>query len=203
MVDALNASTHAVAWRVLGFAADDVVAGEALQRLQRSGQRVLGTVDVVAEAHPGCHVVVAIGDPLARADVTARAQRAGLVLAPALVHPSASVGFDVLTAPGVVIQAGSHLTTNVLVGTGVQLNLSCVIGHDVELRDHATLGPGCCVAGGAVVGHGARLGVGVSVAPGVVVGAHARIGAGVVVVDHVPTGEVLPAVSPRPAALSG
>lgn len=202
VVDAINATVDARPWRVLGFVADDPVTGEALRRVERTGQRVIGTIDEAAEAHPGCHVVVAIGEPLARADVAARAQRSGLVLAPALVHPSSSVGIDVVLGPGVVVQAGSHLTTNVRLGAGVQVNVSCSVSHDVELRDHVTLSPGCRLTGGVVVGHGAFFGVGAVVAPGIVIGAHARVGAGSVVLHDVPAGETVHGAPARVPAAS-
>ena len=182
------ADSGSVSYEVVGFAADDRPDGEGVARLERLGQRLLGTLEEVSSAHPGVGVVVAIGDPAARAEVTARASGLGLVLVPALVHPSVTVGLDVELAAGVVVQAGSQITTNVRVGVGVQINTACSVSHDVVLGDHVTLSPGCRLTGGVRVEDGAFFGTGAVVAPGVVVGRGARVGAGSVVLRDVPAG---------------
>lgn len=189
VVEALNASAPAPAWTVLGFVDDKLLVGEPLDRLTRRGMSVLGMVHETATA--GTVGVVALGDPSARLRVTEQALAGGMALAPALVHPSVTIGADVQFGHGVVVAAGTQITTNVRIGPGVQVNVGCSLSHDVVLGAHATLSPGCRLTGGVEVGEGAFFGVGAVVGPGVRVGAWARVGAGSVVLHDVPDGETV------------
>ena len=198
VVEAINAAASAPVWRVTGFVDDGhPLIGERLHRLERRGVRVLGGVDVLANGGGAC--VVAVGDPAVRQVLAERVLAGGMELTPPLVHPSVTLGGDVVLAPGVVVAAGTQITTNVRVGRGVQINVGCSVSHDVVLGPHATLSPGCRLTGGVQVGEGAFFGVGAMVAPGVSVGEWARVGAGSVVLHDVADGETVHGAPARPS----
>lgn len=202
LVVAVNAAGPGPAWNLLGFLDDAVPDGESEARLSGLGARVLGGVDTVGDCGSDQLVaVVAVGDAMLRSRLSAQVRAAGVALAPALVHPTASVGRDVRLGDGSVVAAGSIITTNVEVGEGVQVNVGCSLSHDVILRDHVTLSPGCRLTGGVEVGERSFFGVGAVVGPRVRVGPDARVGAGAVVLHDVAAATTVHGVPARPSSL--
>ncbi len=186
LVAALNSSCPDPVWNILGFVDDLPPDGDAELRLARLGAGVVCAVDDVGSVMSEDLVaVVAVGDADLRRRLVDRVRAAGVALAPALIHPTASVGYDVRLGAGCVVGAGSCLTTNIELGEGVQVNVGCSLSHDVVLGDHVTLSPGCHLTGGVEVGEGSFFGVGAVVGPRVQVGAGARVGAGAVVLHDV------------------
>ena len=161
--------------------------------LTRRGATLLGSVDdlvggSITDVPSDAAVVVAVGDPASRLALADRLAAAGYGVAPALVHPAATVGADVRLGDGAVLAAGAHVTTNVTVGRHVQVNVGAVVSHDSVIGDHATLSPGVLVNGSVHAGEGVFLGTGAIVTPGRTIGRWAVIGAGAVVIRDVPEG---------------
>ena len=142
-------------------------------------------------------VVIAIAAPTPRRRIDEHARAIGLRAA-RLVHPWASVGASVVIEEGVVIGAGSRLTTSVVVGRHAHVNVNCTIGHDAVLESFVTVFPGVHVSGGCRVEEGAILGTGCVLLPGVCVGRDAEVGAGAVVVRDVAPGTIVVAPAGRP-----
>jgi sugar O-acyltransferase (sialic acid O-acetyltransferase NeuD family) len=200
LVRAVNAAAPAPVWHVVGFADDGDLDAEAVGRLDRLDTFVSCRVDAVGSlSTPPPMAVVALGLAAARREVTDRLLAQGVALAPALVHPAATVGPDVRLDPGVVVAAGSHITTNVDLGAGVQVNVGCTISHDVVVGPHATLSPGVRLTGGVEVGPDVFFGVGAVVGPRVSIGAGARVGAGAVVLHDVAPGTTVHGAPARPS----
>jgi len=161
--------------------------------LTRRGATLLGSVDdlvggSITDVPSDAAVVVAVGDPASRLALADRLAAAGYGVAPALVHPAATVGADVRLGDGAVLAAGAHVTTNVTIGRHVQVNVGAVVSHDSVIGDHATLSPGVLVNGSVHAGEGVFLGTGAVVTPGRTIGRWAVIGAGAVVIRDVPEG---------------
>jgi len=161
--------------------------------LTRRGATLLGSVDdlvggSITDVPSDAAVVVAVGDPASRLALADRLAAAGYGVAPALVHPAATVGADVRLGDGAVLAAGAHVTTNVTIGRHVQVNVGAVVSHDSVIGDHATLSPGVLVNGSVHAGEGVFLGTGAIVTPGRTIGRWAVIGAGAVVIRDVPEG---------------
>ena len=178
---------------LVGYFADGP-ADHAL--IEERGARVLGPVAELDRLPPHVEYVVAISNGAARRRIDAAlASRTAAVL----VHPSAVLGgFRVELGPGTIVCAGVVVTTNVILGRHVHLNLRTTVGHDSRLADYVTVNPGCSISGNVVVGAGADLGTGCSVIPHVTVGAGAVIGAGAAVVRDVPAGVTAVGVPARP-----
>jgi acetyltransferase-like isoleucine patch superfamily enzyme len=108
----LDAALRQPGLRVVGIVDDD---------LARRGERILG-VEVLGDgsilSEPrfrSCRVVVAIGDPEARAAVAARAEVAGLGFV-AIVHPAAFLAHGVTVGDGAMILPMAVVHTDASIG---------------------------------------------------------------------------------------
>lgn len=153
-------------------------------------------------ADGGVSVVVALGDPMARARVVARLEGALGPRFVTLVHPSAWLGSTVTLGAGSLVTAGVMASADVRIGRHVLLNPGCILAHDAVLGDFATLEPAVALAGGVVVGNGASLGIGARVLPRLSIGAGAVVGGGAVVTQDVAPGQQVAGVPARPLGQS-
>lgn len=158
--------------------------------------------DVAASRFEDAEVVVAIGSPKARAAVAERAIARGLRPA-TLVHPHVERSRWITFGAGAVVCAGNILTTNIVLGDYVQINLDCTIGHDVTLDDFSTLAPGVHVSGCVRIGKRAYVGTGASIINGtleqpLIIGDDAVVGAGACVTRSVDPGVTVVGVPAKP-----
>lgn len=147
---------------------------------------------------PDAQCVVAIGDPEGRQHAVEACIEAGLIFG-RLVHPSVHMSSRVAIGAGSVVCAGSVLTTDVVLGQHVHVNLACTIGHDVSIGDFTTIAPGANISGHVSVGRGAYIGTGASIingAPGdpLTIGDGAVVAAGACVTRSVPPGAMVAGV---------
>jgi sugar O-acyltransferase (sialic acid O-acetyltransferase NeuD family) len=162
--------------------------------------RLLNDVEILAAAR----FVVALGDPIARHAASIACNNHGLMPA-TLVHPRAEVSQWVKLDEGVVIFAGSILTTNVILGAHVHVNISCTISHDVRIGNFSTLSPGVHIAGNVVIGQEVFIGTGANIINGssdepLTIGDHSIVAAGACVTKSVATGALvagIPAIRKR------
>jgi sugar O-acyltransferase (sialic acid O-acetyltransferase NeuD family) len=138
---------------------------------------------------PDLRGICGIGNTVIRKRVYQRAQGIGLKFT-SLIHPSAQMSKYVELGQGVVITAGTILTTQIEIHDHVFLNLSCTIGHDAVLEPYANCAPSCNISGDVRLKEGAHLGTGVQVIPNLTVGEWTRVGAGAVVIRDLPSHSV-------------
>lgn len=150
-----------------------------------NGKPILGDFDWLRGRTGGLWAVCAVGTPALRARLVRRAHEVGVRFCN-LLHPSAAVTPRVRFGEGIIIAAGSVLTTQITVGDHVHVNIGCTVSHDVVLADFATLAPGVHIAGRVHVGEGCNIGIGAAVLPRLRLGAWSVIGAGTTVIRDVP-----------------
>lgn len=73
------------------------------------------------------------------------------------ISPNAYVG-DLKMGKGNFICAGVIITTNVVIGNHVHLNLQTTVGHDVIIGDFSTTAPSVNISGNVNIGSGVYLG---------------------------------------------
>ena len=155
-----------------------------------------------AKRHPGTPSVVAIGNPSLRELCAKKCAVAGLSFA-TLIHPRIELSRWVEFGDGSIVCAGSTLTTNIVVGRHVHINVGCTVSHDARLGDFATLSPGVHVSGWVTIGSRAFIGTGAVIKNGssahpLVIGNDAVIGAGACVISNVEPYTKMAGVPARP-----
>lgn len=154
--------------------------------LQVHGATVLGGIEWLASAAAaGVHVVLAVGNTASKRRVVAAMHEIGHSRFLTLVHPRAWVGNRVEIGEGSIICAGTLITTDIVIGRHVTVNIGSTLGHDAQIGDYATIAPSVNVSGAVLVGEGCDLGTGSAIIQGKHIGAWSVVGAGAVVVKDV------------------
>lgn len=177
-------------WRFRGFVAD---WAEDLDAVGRLGERFLGTPEVAAAGDlldGSVGYIVGVGEGAARRRIDARLTAIGWS-AHTVVHPSATVGPDVVLGDGSVLCAGAHVTTGVRMGRGTIINVGATVSHDAVLGEFVTLSPHASVLGRARIGDMSTIHTSAVVAPRVTVGVGCIVGAGSVALEEVRDGQVV------------
>ncbi|OJX70362.1 NeuD/PglB/VioB family sugar acetyltransferase [Magnetospirillum sp. 64-120] len=144
---------------------------------------VLSAIDAY-DPRPHDSVLVAVGDPAARAAIAARLKLRGADFG-LLVHPLAYVAAPSVLGPGCVVGPFATIGLNARLGAHCLINTHAGIGHDAVLGEACVISPHGVVNGFAQLGHRVMVGSSAVVTPGCVVGHGAKISAGSVVLSEI------------------
>ncbi len=195
VVEAINLAAAQVRYEVVGVV-DDAPSDRNLSLLDKRGVPYLGDSDELTSRLDAVAFSIGIGSPSARRAVAMKLE-AGGARPITLVHPSASLGFDVQVGDGSVICAGARVTTNVVIGRYVHLNLNATVGHDSSLGDFVSINPLASVSGDCVLGDEVLVGVAGVILNGLTVGRGATVGGSACVVKDVAGGATVKGVPAR------
>lgn len=151
---------------------------------------------------PNASVVGGVGSPQSRQRLMEKAAAVGFSFE-TIIHPKTERSDWIDIGVGTVICAGNILTTNIVLGQHVQINLDCTIGHDVILKDYTTLAPGVHISGCVHLGQRVYVGTGAVILNGtqdkpIIIGDDVIIGAGACVTKSVPAGQTVVGVPAKP-----
>ena len=177
-------------WNVLGFFDDGKEKGEII-----NGYKVLGGIQDLNTWPHKLSIVVALGAPSVKKDIIQRITNPRIEY-PTIFHSSAIIGDNntVKIGKGCIICAYNIITTNVIIGDFVILNLSCTIGHDTTIGEYSSFMPTCNISGEVNIGECVFGGTGSKIINRKNIGNHSTIGAGAVVIKDVPDNAVLAGV---------
>lgn len=192
IIDEINHASARELWDLVGIV-DDSPSQLNLERLRKRGVTYLGTVDRFLASGAADRYLVGIGCPVVRRRVADKFDAAGWVAA-TVVHPTASIGFDVRVGIGTVVCAGVRMTTNISLGRHVHLNPNVTIGHDTTLGDFVSMNPASSVSGDCVIEDDVLIGVGGVILNQLTVGQGSTVGGAACVVNAVPPGAIVKGV---------
>lgn len=167
-------------WDPLGFIVDPKYITDDYIH----GLPILGSIDYL-KTKPDAEVIIAVGSSALRKKVTKDIQKISNRTFATLIHPRAWLGRKICIGQGTIICAGALITTDIEIGSHVQINIGCTIGHDVILNDYVTLNPCANVSGNVCISEGAEIGTRTVLIPHTRVGEWSIVGAGAVVIDQI------------------
>lgn len=177
MIRQINSVTPA--WEVVGFFDDNMPKGSTVNKMP-----VLGKVEDIT-ASDNVYVVMAVGTPVHKEAISKRINPSARFAT--LIHPTAVVADPeyVSIGEGCILTAGSRITTNIILGKHVLLNLNATVGHDSKIGDFCSVMPGANVAGYIEIGQSVLIGSCAAVINESKVGRGAKIGSGAVVISNI------------------
>lgn len=151
-------------------------------------QRSIFSIPVVSDlsSFSGALFIAAVGDPKTRHKLWNEALVHGLIPCEPLLHRTAIIGENVKIGSGSIICPYAVITTDVMLGESVIVNLSSTVGHDCNLDSFVTISPGVNISGNCHIGRGAYIGTNAAIREKISIGANSVIGMGSVVVKNVP-----------------
>ncbi len=102
-----------------------------------------------------------------------------------LIHPSASVAYDVEIGVGAVVMAGAVINSGSVIGSGCIVNTCSSVDHDCVVGDFSHVSVGAHTAGTVHMGDRCWLGIGAVISNNINVCDDVMIGAGAVVVKDI------------------
>jgi sugar O-acyltransferase (sialic acid O-acetyltransferase NeuD family) len=168
-----------------------VVDEEYLGAEPTSGQRIVSMSEFVAA--PDLDFVLGLGAPGLKRDM---AKLLGEKRPMPAVSKAAYVGSRSQIGPGTVLAPGAVVTTDVVLGKHVLVNVGATVSHDCRIGDFATISPGAHLGGHVNVGDGAFVGIGAVVKNDVRIASGCVLGAGAVVLRDLDTPNTVVAGNP-------
>jgi sugar O-acyltransferase (sialic acid O-acetyltransferase NeuD family) len=179
LIEHMNRSVPS--WELIGFVDDGESTGTII-----NGYPVLGGINVLNQWDKDLCLVLAIGLPRTKKQVLSKIKNKRISY-PVLIHPSVVMGNNkyLNIGEGSILCAGTVITTNIVIGRHVILNLSCTVGHQCDIGDFSSFMPTCNISGEVRIGEGNFWGTGAKIINRKTVGNNVIVGAGAVIVDDV------------------
>lgn len=152
----------------------------------KEGDMVIGGISQLNQWKAPISLVVAVGIPGVKKKIIQSITNPQVNYL-TIIHPQAIIGDEkrVIINKGVIIGAGSILTTDIEIGEHVLINLNTTIGHDSKIGSFSSIMPGVNIAGGVCIQEAVLIGSGSNVINAVTIESNAIVGAGAVVVRDV------------------
>lgn len=125
--------------------------------------------------------VIAVGTNATRRKIAERFHVSWVTL----IHPSAWIAADVTIGQGTVVMAGAMINPSARVGAHCIINTGSIVEHDNVLEDYVHISPRVALAGTVRIGEETHVGIGAVVRNNITICSNCTIGAGAVVVKDI------------------
>lgn len=176
--------------------ADPVRIGEKIL-----GVPVIGNDQLIYEFEPsGINLVLGIGaiKPNSPRKKICSSFIANGYSFPAIIHPSAIIGHEVIIEAGAQIMSGVVIHPGARIGSGAIINFGACIDHDCVIGSYTHIAPGVTLSGNTRIGEQVHIGTGASVIQNITIGDGALVAAGACVVRDVEAGGLVAGVPAKP-----
>ena len=165
---------------------DDIVFIDKNPEIDMLGEYPVADEDTDLDYYLEHHYdfVVGIGDAKIRRKVQESLEDMGADIV-SLVHPAATVAYDVQIGAGTVVMAGAVINPSTVIGKGCIINTSASVDHDNVIGDYCHISVGAHTAGTVNMGDNCWLGIGGIVSNNIDICADTFICAGGVVVKNI------------------
>ena len=137
----------------------------------------LGGIDELNNYPETINLVLAFGKPSIICHVKSKIINKKIKY-PNLIHPKSNVDFLTLKiGQGNIINVGTVIGRDVIMGDYNMINSNCIIGHDVQIGDFNVFSPQVAVSGNVKIHNNVFLGLNCSVVQGIEVEDEVHIGA--------------------------
>ncbi|CAB9493036.1 acetyltransferase [Alteromonas macleodii] len=173
---------------LVGFLNDNIPVGEYIERWSVLGaphewESLDGDVSFV-------YALLSVGKMKVRADKFKQLNIPQNRLA-TLVHPSASISFNVQLGSGVVVAANAVLQPGAKIGDNCFIRANANLGHDVTLDNLVDIGPNSTLCGYAHVEEGVQIAPNSVVRDSVRIGTYSTVAAGAAIFKDVAPGATM------------
>lgn len=161
---------------------NDYIFGESVNGIDVISESVYFSKYHKKESH---NCIIAVGSPKIREMIFYKI-KSDKTIFPNLIHPS--VIYDerfVKFSMGTIICAGSILTTNIIIGDFVHVNLDVTVGHDSSISDFSTVSPGVHISGKVIICSNCFIGTGTNILEDLSIVSNVIIGSGAVVTKSI------------------
>lgn len=173
-------------WHILGYVDRERPADGC--GVMADGQQIpyLGDDTFLLERKQETNVFLCVGQPALRKKIAQKLKSNPHLHFPDLILSDTRISRDVRMGEGCIISMGVQISTNVVLGDFVFLNLGSGICHDGRIGNYVTFGPDVRAAGNVTVKDDCDLGMASHVIQGITIGEDTITGAGSVVIRDIP-----------------
>jgi sugar O-acyltransferase (sialic acid O-acetyltransferase NeuD family) len=188
LIQQLNEIEHK--WNLIGFF-DDQKSGEI------DNLPVLGGIKAINAYPTTLFVLIGVADPIIKLKLISQIKNPGIQF-PSFLHPRCQSGsITNQVGRGTILTAGCILTTGIILGDFIIVNLNTTIGHDVEVGDFSSIMPSVNISGNTKIGKRVYIGAGATILQNLEIGDDCIIGAGAVVTHSIAKGQKVMGVPAR------
>ncbi|MFV8333118.1 acetyltransferase [Flavobacterium sp. GSP14] len=173
--------------RVIDVYSFVVIDSEYEDGLTINGVKVISETEYFASFHnlEMHNCIIAVGSPYLKYKIYNKINSKHTQF-PTIIHPSVTYDHRFFKiGKGSIICAGVVLTTNIIIGDFVHININSTVGHDCEIGEYSTISPGVQISGNVMLSMNSFIGTGASVLEKISIVSDTIIGAGAVVTKSI------------------
>ncbi|MCI8873758.1 MAG: hypothetical protein HFH51_13085 [Lachnospiraceae bacterium] len=187
-------------WKVQGYVDKQpcIINGSSQIQVGNIQCPYLGTDDYLLSRKKDTNVAISVGEPSLRKQIAEKLKRNPNLKFPNLILNNAKICGDIQIGQGCILSMDCRVSTGVVLGDFVFLNIGVLVCHDSVVGEFTTLSPDVKIAGKVTIGKKCDIGLGSRVIQGIAIGTDVVAGAGSVIVNDIADGCRVAGVPAKP-----